>query len=187
MKIILHGNLKGRFTEFDVEANTVAEALEGWSRQSGMQHIPEFDKPLIEVVNYDTEEKLHTPTTDKVIHLFPMMFGGGGAFKQILIGAVLIGLSLIPGLGQAAQIALLSAGIGMAVGGVMQMFMKAPSVSKSQDPDPSKYLGAGGNSTKIGTLIPKGYGRFLLGGHYLSVQVNANDMVYGTFPTTVPA
>lgn len=187
MLIVLHGGLQDRFQGMEIAASTVAEALDGWSRQCGIAELAAKDRPILEVLNFETEEKLFSPTTEKEVHLYPMMFGGGGTFKQILIGAVLIGLSFIPGIGQAMQIALLSAGIGMAVGGIMQLFMKAPTVNKSQDPDPSKYLGAGGNSTKIGTLIPKGYGRFLVAGHYLSVQVNSNDMVYGTFPTTVPA
>lgn len=187
MKIVLHGTLKDQFKELEIVAATAADALDGWSRQCGLTEIPVMDRPIIEVVDFDTEIKLNTPTDVQELHLFPMMFGGGGAFGKILLGAALIGLSFIPGLGQAIQVALLGAGIGMALGGVMEFFMKAPSVSKSNDPDPSKYLGLGNNTTAIGTLIPKGYGRFLLAGQYLSLQVNSNDMVYGTFPTTVPA
>ena len=187
MKVVVHGSLKGKYPDLEIGADTVAEAIEGWSRQCGIADVPLMDRPVLEVLDFDTLDKLQAKTDVEEIHLFPAMFGGNGTFGKILIGAVLIGLSFIPGIGQAVQIALLSAGIGMTVGGVMQMFMTSPTVSKSDDPDPSKYLGAGNNTTAIGTLISKGYGRFLLAGQYLTVQVNSNDMVYGTFPATVPA
>lgn len=188
MKIILHGSLKRQFPEFEIGAETVADALEGWSRQCGLADIPLQDRPLVEVLHVDTLEKLTQKTDREEIHLYPAMYGGGGVGK-IIIGAILIvgAIFLAPYIGAQLAGAMFMAGLSMVIGGVMQLFMKAPSVDKSDDPDPSKYLGAGGNTTAIGTLIPKGYGRFLIPGQYLSLQVNANDMVYGTFPTTVPA
>ena len=187
MRVIPHG-IFTKYGILEIEADTVADAVEGWSRQvAGLDEDFVFRKPLMSIIGFDNEEDIYGKTDVKEVHLVPTMYGGGGAFKSILIGAALIGLSFIPGIGQAVQVALLSAGIGMALTGVMQLFMKAPTVSQSDDPDPSKYLGAGDNTTEIGTLIPKGYGRMLLGGQYLSVQVNSNDMVHGTFPSTVPA
>ncbi len=187
MKVIPHG-IFAKYGALEIEAETVADAIEGWSRQIvGLSEDFTFRKPLMSVVGFDNEEALYEKTDVEEIHLVPMMYGGGGIFKSILIGVALIGLSFIPGIGQALHLALLSAGIGMVLQGVMQLFMKAPTVSKSDDPEASKYLGAGDNTTEIGTLIPKGYGRMLLAGQYLSVQVNSSDMVYGTFPSTVPA
>ena len=58
------------------------------------------------------------------------------------------------------------------------------SISKTKDPDPSKYIGTGKNTTAIGTPIGFGGGRMRIGGQFLSVQVNAVDIVYGTFPVT---
>jgi predicted phage tail protein len=188
INIILHGTLKDQYESFEVGADTVADAIEGWSRQTPMAQMPLKDRPIIDVVGFDTVEELHVKTDVKEIHLVPRMFGGKGNFGRILLGAAFIGLSFIPGLGQIGQIAistiLFTAGVGLVIGGIMQMFMKAPTVNNSDDPDPSRYLSAAGNTTAIGTLIPKGYGRFKVGGHYLSVQVNAQDMVFGTFPST---
>lgn len=181
MKVVLHGSLK-QYPEMEIGGNTVAEVIEGWSRQAGL----DLQHPImIDVLDFDTVDKLTAKTEVIEIHLVPRMYGGKGAFGQILIGAALIGLSFIPGIGQAVQVALLSAGIGMSIGGVMQFFMKTPTIDKSNDPDPSKYISSRGNTTKIGTLIPKGYGRFKYGGQYLSVQVNAQDMVFGKFPATL--
>jgi predicted phage tail protein len=179
IKLIPHGILKDRHESFAVAASTAAEAIEGWSRQVGCDKTM-----LLQAVGFDTEEKLKAKTDVTEIHIMPAMFGGGGAFGKILIGAALIALSFIPGIGQAVQIALLSAGIGMALGGVMQLFMKQPTVSKSSDPPASKYLGSGKNSTAIGTPIGFGGGRMMVGGQFLSLQVNSSDMVYGEFPAT---
>lgn len=179
IKLVLHGILKDRYESFAVAASTPAEAIEGWSRQV------DCDRSLLmQAVGYDTEDKLNAKTAATEIHLVPAMFGGGGAVGRILIGAALIGLSFIPGIGQAMQIALLSAGIGMALGGVMMLFQKAPTVSKEEDPDASKYIGSGKNTTAIGTIIGFGGGRMMVGGQFLSLQVNSSDMVYGTFPET---
>ena len=139
----------------------------------------------MQAVGFDTKEKLNEKTDIAELHLVPAMFGGGGSFGRILIGAALIAASFIPGIGQAVQIALLSAGIGMAVGGVMDMFMKQPTVSKSNDPPASKYLGSGQNTTAIGTIIGMGGGRMLVGGQFMSIQVDSSELVYGTFPTTI--
>jgi predicted phage tail protein len=183
VKIVLHGLLKEQFEGCEIKADTVADAIEGWSRQCGLAEIPAALRPVIEIVDFDTAESLVEKTDVTEIHLVPAMFGGKGGFGQILIGAALIGLSFT-GVGAALSAGLMAAGIGMAIGGVMSMFMKAPSVGASQDPEPSKYLGSNGNTTQIGTLIGKGYGRFKGGGQYLSIQVNSQDMVFGSFPAS---
>lgn len=179
IKLVLHGILKDRYESLEIAASTAAEALEGWSRQVGCDR-----NLLVNCVGFDTIEKLTAKTGVTELHLVPALFGGGGALGKILIGAVLIGLAFIPGIGQVAQMALLSAGIGMAMGGVMQLFMKQPSVSKSEDPPASKYIGSGKNSTAIGTPIGMGGGRMKIGGQFLSLQVNSSDLVHGSFPTT---
>lgn len=189
MKIILHGILKDQFPSMDIVAETAADAIEGWSRQCGMADIPIDDRPLLSVLNFKSFELLNSPTDVIELHIYPTMFGGGAVGRIVIGAALIVGgifVSAIPGM-QLLGVAMISAGIGMAIGGVMQLFMKTPSVDKSNDPEASKYLGGGGNTTAIGTLIGKGYGRFLTGGQYMSIQVNSNDMVYGTFPTTVPA
>ncbi len=184
MKLVLHGILREQFVECEIAAETVAEAIEGWSRQCGLTDLPLTDRPVIDVVGFDTVELLTAKTEVTEIHLVPAMYGGKGGFGQILIGAALIGLSFVPGIGTALSAGLMAAGIGMAVGGALSFFMKAPSVGASNDPDASKYLGTKGNTTQIGTLIGKGYGRFPVSGQYMSIQVNSQDMVFGTFPAS---
>lgn len=186
-RIVLHGVLKDRYPEMEIAAESAAEAIEGWSRQCGIDQEPLDKRVIIEALDFDTPEKLVEKTDAVDIHLFPSLFGGG-AVGKILIGAALIGLSFIPGLGQIGQVALssvlFSAGASLVLGGIMQLFLKAPKIDKSEDPEASKYIGNGVNSTAMGTIIGLGGGRMLIGGHWLSLQVNSNDMIYGSFPTS---
>jgi len=187
LKIILHGSLRD-YPEMEIHADTVAEAIEGWSRQTNMGFLRYDERPVIEVLGFDTVESLYEKTDVEEIHLVPAMYGGGGGFGKILLGAALIGAGLLTmGMSVPLGTALIGAGIGTAIGGVMQLFLRAPTLSQSNDPDPSKYLSSGENTTAIGTLISKGYGRMIIGGHYMSVQVNSSDMVMGSFPSSVPA
>ena len=192
IRIRLHGILKEQYPEFSVAADSVADAIQGWSQQTNMRFVPIDDKPIIDVIDYDTEEKLKKKVDENEeieIHLVPRMQGGGG-FGKILLGAALVGLSFT-GVGAIAigsvglGSALFATGLGLLLAGVMQLFMKAPNLENSDDPEPSRYIGSIRNTTEIGTLIPKGYGRFMVAGHYLSVQVDAKDMVFGEFPETV--
>lgn len=191
MKIVLHGTLREQFgSSFDIQTSTPADAIEGLSRQ-----LPNWPRELvIDCVGFDTEEKLRAPTDKAEIHLMPRMYGGGGKWGTILLGAALIGASfLIPGSGIALfGIASLHISAGMVfmmgaslmLAGVSQLFMKAPTSDKSADPPPSKYLGNSKNTTAIGTLITMAWGRIKLPGHWLSVQVDSSDLVTTSFPVT---
>lgn len=191
MQIKLHGIFKEAYPgDYEIQADTIAEAIEGWSRQVAFyEHLPYDQRPVVRVVGCDDIDKLYEKTEQIEIHLVPAMMGGGGKFGSILIGAALIGLSFIPG-AQAGTLLLgkfatgvLAAGIGMVLSGVMGLFIKAPSVSKSKDPDASKYLGLSNNTTAIGTPIAICYGEVPVEGHVLALNVDATDMVTGTFPT----
>lgn len=188
MKLILHGELGalvGR--EHEIQTDCVADAIEGLSRQ-----LPNWPRDMvIDVIDYDTEFLLTAQTDATEVHLVPRMYGGGGKWGSILIGAALIGLSfLIPpaGIGLLGMTITNSMvfmmGAGLMLTGISQLFMKAPTVDKSSDPPPSKYLGVNKNTSAIGTLIPFGYGRHLVAGQWLSIQVNSNFLVTTRFPAT---
>lgn len=163
-----------------IQARTVADAIEGLSTQ-----LPDWPRDLrIDIPGFDTDELLFAPTEVTEVHLVPAMFGGGGKFLNIIVGIALIGISFIPVIGTALSPILLSAGVGMLLGGVMALFMKAPSISKSNDPPASKYFGINDNTTESGTTITMAYGRINLFGHWLSLQSDADNLVIGTFPGT---
>jgi predicted phage tail protein len=189
LKLILHGALKDKYgSSIDFNSPTVADALEGFSRQ-----MPDFPtEMLVEAVGFDTPEKLQAPTDVKEVHLIPALFGGSGIGK-ILVGALLIAIVIFqPAIGallgsvltSGASAAVLGAGISLVLSGVMQLFMKAPTTNKSNDPEASKYLGNNKNTTAINTPITQAWGVVKLSGQWLSIQANSNNMVYGTFPAT---
>lgn len=70
-------------------------------------------------------------------------------------------------------------GTSLIIGGVMQMLSPSPKVSaNASDPEASKYLGAPGNTTALGTYIPIGYGKFKVSGHYISFNISTTEFAY---------
>lgn len=186
MKIVLHGTLADKFgREFTIATETPADAIEGLSRQ-----LPDWPRDLpIDCVGYDTPEKLRAATDAEVIHLMPAMYGGGGKWGQIIIGAAMIAVAIaIPGIGTIAGMSinamLFTTGAAMMLSGVSQLFLSAPTVNKSSDPPASKYFGVNANTTAIGTLITQAWGRIKLSGQWLSIQADSSDLVTTSFPAT---
>jgi predicted phage tail protein len=178
MQIIFHGKLAQEYgaTHF-IEANSVREALEAISRQLKIFSEIMLDRrPLLRVVGHPTQESLKEKP--EKIDVVPAMIGGGG-FAKIVIGSLLIVAGfVIPG----AQF-LIPMGISLVIGGISQLFIKAPSLSKEQDPDASKYLGLGNNTTKLGTLRSYSMGRVkVTSPHVIAVNVDSSDLVKGEFP-----
>jgi predicted phage tail protein len=197
VKVIPHGSLKGRYPEMEIDGATAAEVIEGWSRQTDMADMPIDKRPLIEVADFSSQgllfDRLPEGTTE--LHVAPAMFGGGGGVGRVILGAAVavVGIVMValPGAGltQMIGIDLIITGVGIAMGGVMQMMMRSPKMDSksSNDDEGSKYINGATNSTAIGTRIGYGGGRMRVGGQFLSLQVNSSDMVYGQFPSTVPA
>lgn len=186
MKIFFHGKLAEDYgSEHVIMCSNVADGVEGLTRQIGFYSDRQVeDRPVVVIVGCDTEESL-LETRDE-IHIIPAVYGGSGLGK-VLLGAALIGLSFIPGLGQIGTVAvssiLMGAGVSLVMGGLMEMFIKAPSLSKSTDPEASKYLGLSNNTVKLGTLRSYSMGRVLLTApHLLALNVDASDLVTGEFP-----
>jgi predicted phage tail protein len=182
MKVILHGLLAERCGghEHFIRTNVPADAIEGLSRQ-----LPGWPQDMaIDVIGYSSLEELQASTDDDELHLMPAMFGGGGVVK-IIIGAALIAIAVfVPGIGTAISAALISLGASMALMGISELLMKAPTTDKANDPPPSKYLGINRNTVAIGTPIILAWGRNKLGGHWLSIQADSNQLVTTSFPAT---
>lgn len=190
MLIKLHGIFARDYgPEYEIEAETIADAVEGLTRQLKFyEHMPIDERPVVRIAGVETEDDLYAKKEQKEIHLVPAMIGGGGGFGKILIGAALIGLAFIPGLGTIASVTissmLMTTGIGLVLSGAMQLFMKAPEVKNSADPKASKYMSLSDNTVAIGTPIAIQYGRGPATGHVLAINIDSSEMVYGTFPAT---
>jgi predicted phage tail protein len=191
MQIKLHGIFAQDYgAEHRIEAKTVAEAIEGFTRQVGFYtDRPIEQRPVMAVVGHHTLESLIEEKELNEVHLVPAMIGGGGVGK-IVIGAALIAIALTNPFGwaflatAAVASAVVSIGVTLVLSGVMQLFMKAPEVGKNSDPEASKYMGLGDNTVAIGTPIPIQYGRGPATGHLLAVNVDSSDFVLGQFPAT---
>jgi len=178
MQLIFHGELRKLYgPSVTMVVDTVAEAIEGFSRQQA--NWPR--EMRIAVVGFDTKEKLRTAAD--VVHVMPAAAGGGGKFGSIILGAALIVAAVaIPGIGTALSTSLIVSGATMIAQGVVSLFLKAPSLGKNADPDASKYLGINTNTTAVGTPIIMAWGRIAIAPHWLSLQSDSTNLSYGVFP-----
>lgn len=178
-KIILHGHLAEKYPhEIVVEAASVAEALHSLSTIDELTPPNGEPWPII-VREVDNEIALYSDTDMEEIHVYPRMGGSKkGGLMQIILGIVIIALAVVTG-GIAAlgisQGSMFLAGGMMVVGGLLQMMMPTPQGYDGNGDTSSKYLGASGNTVKIGTHIAIAYGTNKIGGHYLSFDVDAVD------------
>lgn len=188
MRLIFHGTLRDLYGESaTIKTKVPADAIEGFFSQQP-NHPRDM---LIDAVDFGTPDLLSAETDVEEIHLLPAMYGGGGKFGSIILGAAMIGLAFATGGASLAGAGLISfSGMGaslvlggamMILQGVMNLFMKAPTVSKSEDPPASKYLGQNSNTVASGTPIPIACGRINLSGHWLSLQNDSDKLAFGSF------
>jgi predicted phage tail protein len=174
-RVHLHGGFKA-FHDGPIEvfAKTVAEAiLRVTSQLEGFRPDAIRGRKRIQVAGHNSIESQFAPSTTTDIHIFPAMsFAKDQGLIQTVIGFVLIvtAVLLFPYFPNVA-IAIGSAGIGMVIGGVMQMLTPAPSIDKPGDR--SKYIPAKGNTVRIGTPIPVLYGTYRASPHILSINIDA--------------
>lgn len=183
MLIKLHGIFAERYgKEHRIEAASAAEAIEGFTRQVNFfGDLPLEQRPVVKVAGFANEQALYANTEQKEIHLVPAMIGGG-AFARIAVGLAIIAVAIIAPWSLPITLSVASFGAGIALGGIMMLFTKAPTLSKSSDPEASKYLGISDNTVAIGTPIPIQYGRGPATGHLLAVNVDSSEIVQGQFP-----
>lgn len=126
------------------------------------------------------KDELHDPAGQQDISIAPVI-AGAGTVGRIILGAVLIGISFIPGL-QAAAIfgskltvgaALLSVGAGLVLGGVAQLLTPVPRTNET-DKDPRKTYNFSGiqQTSRQGTPVPIIYGKALSGSIVISAGVD---------------
>ena len=194
-KIKLYGELAkfvGQKT-FEAEVNNAAQAV-----RFLVTNFPTVEKYMSDkyykviIDNWELEEKeLHYPTGQNDIQIVPVIGGaGGGAGRQILFGAILIGASfMFPGAGMFGTTSLFSKaataggfftkmgtyvsvmGASMVLGGINQMLTPTPDIpEESQDPRKSFNFSGIQNTSKAGVAVPIHYGRVITG----SITVSAN-------------
>lgn len=185
-KLILHGALRDLWPagELELEAESVADAIKGMCAVTGKAFWPKpgQGRHQLRAVGFETVESLFAPTDQREIHLVPAYSGSKeGGFLQIVLGVVLVVAAVVAqqyGAAAWAVNGLFALGSATALGGLMAIISPAPQIdlSAANDPEASKYLGAQGNTVKIGTRIPLLYGEHVLYGHYISFNVDTLDV-----------
>lgn len=171
-RVFLHGPLRVNEDLIEVPGDTIYEVLEGLSRI--LPPSVGVGRTRIAVVGCSTDTDLHLPLGDKTeIHVLPQLVGGKNALTQIIVGALLIGLSFVNPIAGMAKLSamLMQMGAATVLGGIAMAL--SPTPIDDNNADRSKYLGSPKNTTAIGTRIPILYGRNRWGGHILSFDINA--------------
>lgn len=177
-RVVLHGHFKDHDDKpIWVTGDTVAEILEIISPQLPcFKPDPEHGRQRVAVGGVTTYDDIYRDLGDQIeIHIAPQFNGGKdtGAFTQILIGAVLIGVSFVPGIaGTPAQKMLIQMGAMAILGGLSQLLAPQPEADQNSELT-SRYLGSPKNTTAIGTRIPILYGKHKVFGHVLTFDINA--------------
>jgi predicted phage tail protein len=172
----LHGSLKpdGQ-SEFKIFASTIADGIKILSAQIKTLQ----GKIGIAVVGAKDISFLFGKNDREVIDLVPALaFGKDGGIVKIIIGAALVvGSFFIDPSGTTGLMianAMFATGVSLVIGGVMQIIAPTPDFNSS-DGERSRYLGNIQNTVAIGTMRPVLLGRFDIGGHLLSNNIDAAE------------
>lgn len=182
----LYGDLTDFGTRFDLHVKTAGEAMRALFTQiDGLQKRIADGGYFVRVAKKDVTDKsidkdfARELTDDDVIHIVPEMIGAG-KHSQIIIGAVLIGAAFFTGGASLAawgalSTGLLTAGIGMVLGGVTQMLTKQPSFGDTSNTDKSRSssFSSLGNNTAQGSCVPVAYGEIMIGSKVISQSVES--------------
>lgn len=185
--LFLHGAMKEKYGEsFDLDVASPAEAVRALCVQvpgfmedvrKGVWHI--LRGPLDRQDSDDEDRLLLTLGRETEVHLLPALQGANDGFLTAVLGVVLIAVGVfVPGLG-AVGVAMIGAGAGMAVGGIIQMTTKLPSGNpssqESADSRPSFLFDGPVNTSSQGLAVPRGYGRLKVGSVVVSAGLYAEE------------
>ena len=156
----------------------------------GRHQLPIGDKP----------EFLHYPAgSDDAIRIIPVITGAGGNFGKILMGAALIGLAFVPGVGAltAAQIAggatasatvfgtgltalgaiSFAVGANLVLNGIAGIISPVPKTPE-MDSDPRENFNFSGvqNTSRSGVVVPVIYGEVVTGSITISAGLNTEEV-----------
>lgn len=190
IKIIFHGALKKICPDvYKVEANTPAEAIRGITNQFRDKLIRRDGQRFIcSVKECPNDVDLNSCFRSEELNLYPAFCASGGGNKGgmttmiigaiiAVVGAVMVGAGVYFGQPWLVSAGLWVTSFGKAVmlGGAIQYFFgpNIDTANSADDPESSKTFGNSGNTTKIGTRIPIGYGKYKVAGQYLSINTSA--------------
>lgn len=132
------------------------------------------------------KDDLGFPVTKDVIRIVPVVIGGKKAgVLQTILGAVLVVVGAVvgvmtswTGVGGVIGSGMVTAGIGMMAGGVIQMLSPQPgglASKQSADNQASYAFGGVTNTAAQGYPVPLGYGKRRIGGAIISAGIYVED------------
>ncbi len=201
-KVKLYGKLAEFIghKEFEVEVRDISQAVSFL-----IHNFPDLESYMsnkyyqVKVGNYEVgSDELDYPVGSQDIHFVPVISGAGKGFGKILLGAALIGVSLmLPGAGMFGKSGLeltggvmtgFGAGVGtftsaigasLVLGGVSDMLFPLPAMPKfesSQDPKISFNFSGLQNTSRAGTPVPIVYGEIITGSVVISAAIDTNQV-----------
>tara|TARA_B100002019_G_scaffold232924_1_gene206825 strand:+ start:39 stop:653 length:615 start_codon:yes stop_codon:yes gene_type:complete len=199
-KLKLYGEL-AQFVghkEFEIQVDSLTKAVSFL-----INNFPQVEKYMnpkyyqVKVGNYAvSEEEIHHPIGQENIHIVPVIAGAGRGMGKILLGAALIGGTIIAGGGftalfseaglafggKAATFAgkfAMNLGVGLTIMGVSEMLFPLPKPKEfksEQDPQLSFSFSGTQNTSRAGTPVPLVYGEIVTGSVVISGAVDTQQV-----------
>lgn len=170
-RIVFEGYLREMYPDgIEVCGDSAAECLSALQMYPGFRQEDEVRHTVV-LPDFGSRDALCAKTSKEEIRVVPVVLAAGGSgFGQMIIGAILIVVGAYTG-----NATLIRMGATLLVSGVIQALMPQPNTVTSETDERSNYLGAGRNTTRIGTRIPLILGRVKVWGHYLAFNITASN------------
>ena len=201
-KLKLYGEL-AQFVghkEFEIQVDSLTKAVSFL-----INNFPQVEKYMnpkyyqVKVGNYAvSEEEIHHPIGQEDIHIVPVIAGAGRGMGKILLGAALIGGTIIAGGGFSALMSetglvfggggkmatfagkfAMNLGLGLTIMGVSEMLFPLPKPKEfksEQDPQLSFSFSGTQNTSRAGTPVPLVYGEIVTGSVVISGAVDTQQV-----------
>ena len=201
-KLKLYGEL-AKFVghkEFEIQVDSLTKAVSFL-----INNFPQVEKYMnpkyyqVKVGNYAvSEEEIHHPIGQEDIHIVPVIAGAGRGMGKILLGAALIGGTIIAGGGFGALMSkeglvfgaggkmatfagkfAMNLGLGLTIMGVSEMLFPLPKPKEfksEQDPQLSFSFSGTQNTSRAGTPVPLVYGEIVTGSVVISGAVDTQQV-----------
>ena len=182
VKIILHGKLLERCKEtIIVYANTAREAITALKLRDEFNPEKTSERFVTTVEGISSLHKLDANLEVNELHLHcdqvkTKTFASGSGnnpYVNIIIGIILVVVGTVlldaSGTTQAYGIGLISAGVGMAIGGIMQIINPVDDI-EDEDTESNTSVTSYPNTVASGTPIPLIVGKHKHGGHIFSLN-----------------
>lgn len=190
VKVIFHGMLRKICPDvYEIEANTPVEAIRGITNQFRDKLIRRDGQRFVcSVKECPRDIDLNSCFRHDELNIYPAFCASGGGSRpgvvQMVVGEIMIvaGAVMVAAGVYFGQPWLIEAGLQavfygklMLLAGALTYFLspKLDTAHSSDNPESSKAFGNSGNTTKIGTRIAIGYGRYKVAGQYLSINTSA--------------